>query len=62
MAFELPHFGREQSEADGATPVGPVDAVDQQGEPLMALLRACRPPSGGGSAQKQAEGRGRPLA
>jgi adenine-specific DNA methylase len=22
MAFELPHFGREQSEADGATPVG----------------------------------------
>ena len=40
----------------------PVDAVDQQREPLMALLRACRPPSGGGVAQKQAEGRGRPLA
>ena len=62
MAFELPHFGWEQSEADGATPVSPVDAVDQQREPLMALLRACRPLSGGGVAQKQAEGRGRPLA
>jgi hypothetical protein len=52
MAFELPHFGREQSEADGATPVSPVDAVDQQREPLMALLRASRPPSGG-VAQKR---------
>jgi hypothetical protein len=62
MAFELPHFGREQTEADGATPVAPVDAVDQQREPMMALLSACRPPSGGGVAQKQAEGRGRTLA
>jgi hypothetical protein len=27
-------------EADGATPVAPVDAVDQQREPMMALLSA----------------------
>jgi hypothetical protein len=53
MVFELPHFGREQAEADGATPVAPVDAVDQQREPLMPLLRACRPSSGGGVAQNK---------
>jgi hypothetical protein len=39
MAFEVPYFRREQSEADGATPVGAVDAVDQQREPLMALRK-----------------------
>jgi hypothetical protein len=44
MAFEVPHFGREQSEADGATPVGPVDAVDQQREPLVALGKTSRGP------------------
>ena len=40
MAVELPHFGWERAEADGATPVAPVDAVDQQREPMMALLSA----------------------